>query len=129
MGPKAHIEGFGYSSAMQERAAAGEIWDYEALDGFIAGPRQYLPGTSMSYAGLRDAQQRANVILYLDSLAENPRRFPRRPSRSIRKQPSKVTPPPKVTPRLRCSKFRFRDQRRTARARRAVERKTTRVWY
>ncbi|HSP23886.1 MAG TPA: cytochrome c family protein [Saliniramus sp.] len=76
MGPKAHIEGFGYSSALQERAAAGEIWDYEALDGFIAAPRQYLPGTSMSYAGLRNAQERANLILYLHSLSDNPAPLP-----------------------------------------------------
>jgi cytochrome c len=76
MGPKAHIAGFGYSSAMQERAAAGEIWDFDALDGFIAAPRQYMPGTSMAYAGLRNAQERANLILYMRSLSDNPPPLP-----------------------------------------------------
>ncbi len=76
MGPKAHADGFGYSGALQERAAAGEVWDYEALDGFIANPRGYMPGTSMTYAGLRNAQERANIIAYMRSLSENPPPLP-----------------------------------------------------
>lgn len=76
MGPKAHIDGFGYSAALSERAAADEIWGYEELDGFLAAPRQYLPGTSMSYAGLRNAQDRANIIFYLRSLSDDPAPLP-----------------------------------------------------
>lgn len=76
MGPKAHIEGFGYSAALRERAAAGEVWGFDELDGFLAAPRQYLPGTSMSYAGLRNAQERANIILYMRSLSDDPAPLP-----------------------------------------------------
>lgn len=76
MQEKGNNPGFGYSSALQERAAAGEIWDFDALDGFIAAPRQYMPGTSMAYAGLRNAQERANLILYMSSLSDNPPPLP-----------------------------------------------------
>jgi cytochrome c len=76
MGPKAHVDGFGYSSAMQERAAAGEIWDFDALDAFFANPRQYMPGTSMTYAGMRNAQDRANLILYMRNLSADPAPLP-----------------------------------------------------
>ena len=56
--------GFGYSTAM---AAHGGIWTPETLDGFLARPSSYLPGTSMSFAGLRKLQDRVNVIAYLES--------------------------------------------------------------
>lgn len=74
---KGGVEGFNYSSAMQ--AAEGE-WTYEALDGFLHQPRNYLSGTSMSYAGIRDAEDRANVIAYLRTLSEDPLPLPEPPA-------------------------------------------------
>lgn len=75
-GPKAHIAGFGYSSALAERGAAGEVWGYEELYGFLANPRGYLPGTSMAFAGIRSGQERADVIAYLASITESPPPLP-----------------------------------------------------
>lgn len=69
---KAHAEGFGYSAVLRERAGKGEIWGFEELDKFIENPRGYLAGTSMSFAGVRDPQQRANLLAYLRSLADAP---------------------------------------------------------
>lgn len=43
-------------------------WTPEALNGFLENPRAYAPGTAMSYAGMRDVEDRAAMVAYLDSL-------------------------------------------------------------
>ena len=52
--------------------AAGGTWTFEDLNSFIAHPMQTLPGTEMSFEGLPDEQQRADVIAYLRTLSEAP---------------------------------------------------------
>lgn len=69
-GPHAHIEGFAYSAGIA--AMHDKPWTYEELNHFLAGPAAYAPGTKMSYAGIKKVEQRANVIAYLRSLADNP---------------------------------------------------------
>lgn len=59
---KAAIEGFRYSGAM---AAAEGAWEPENLDAFLTNPRGYVNGTSMAYAGMKKAEDRANLIAYL----------------------------------------------------------------
>ena len=71
-GPMAHIDGFGYSSALAERAAAGGEWSFESLNAFLESPRNYLSGTSMAFNGIRDEQERADLIVYMRSLSTNP---------------------------------------------------------
>ncbi len=68
-GPHAHMPGFAYSAAMQ--AKSGETWTFEELDHFIADPRGYLPGTAMSFAGIKKPQERADLLVYLNSLGSN----------------------------------------------------------
>ena len=53
-------------------AAAEETWTYEHLAGFLADPRGYLPGTTMSFAGIRDVQEKADLIAYLRTLSSDP---------------------------------------------------------
>lgn len=60
---KGAVEGFRYSGNLPD----GE-WTPEALNQFLENPRDYAPGTSMAYAGLRDVQDRADLIAWLDSL-------------------------------------------------------------
>ena len=74
---KGSAEGFNYSAALKERAAKGEHWTYENLDGFIENPKAYLAGTAMGYAGLGDPVKRAEVIAYLRSLSDNPAPLPK----------------------------------------------------
>jgi cytochrome c2 len=62
-------DGFAYSDALL--GIEGD-WTFEALDGFLAAPRDWAPGTAMSYAGIRDAQDRANMIAYLQTLSNDP---------------------------------------------------------
>jgi cytochrome c len=56
------VEGFRYSPAMQD---AEIVWDEETLDRFLADPRGYMRGNRMSFAGLRQDQDRQDVIAYL----------------------------------------------------------------
>ncbi|QIE46859.1 cytochrome c family protein [Pseudohalocynthiibacter aestuariivivens] len=58
-------EGFGYSGSLK---AVADVWTPEHLDGFLTKPASYAPGTSMGFSGLGKAEDRANVIAYLDSL-------------------------------------------------------------
>jgi cytochrome c len=68
--------GFNYSAALKERAGKGEKWDYEALDAFIKNPKGYISGTSMGFAGVARPDERANIIAYLRSLADQPAPLP-----------------------------------------------------
>jgi cytochrome c len=76
---KAHIDGFNYSPALA--AAAGRPgedgqWGYEQLNGFLANPRGYLTGTRMAFAGIRRAEDRANLIAYMRTLSDSPAALP-----------------------------------------------------
>jgi cytochrome c len=73
-GPKAHIDGFSYSSGLA--AMHSDVWSYENLDAFLESPRSYVPGTKMSFAGLKNPQERANVIAYLRSMSDQPAPLP-----------------------------------------------------
>jgi cytochrome c len=66
--------GFNYSAALKGK---GGNWSYEDLDQFLANPKAYAPGTSMSYAGLARGGQRADLINYLHTLADSPVPFPK----------------------------------------------------
>lgn len=71
VGPKLHglfgraagtAEGFKYSSAMME---SGITWDDAALDGYLANPKEFVPGNKMAFVGVKKDDERANVIAYL----------------------------------------------------------------
>jgi cytochrome c len=74
--PKAHMEGFGYSDILLQQQAEGQTWTYENLNAFLTNPREYAPGTRMSYSGMRSPEQRADVLAYLQTLSASPVAFP-----------------------------------------------------
>lgn len=63
--PSGTAAGFGYSAAM---SAKGGDWTPEELNAFLTKPSNAVPGTSMSFSGLKKEGDRVNVIAYLDSL-------------------------------------------------------------
>ena len=71
--PIASHGGFAYSPAL---AGHGGQWTYEALDGFLAGPAKAVPGTKMSFAGLRNPRDRANLLAYLATIGASRLPFP-----------------------------------------------------
>lgn len=60
----ASVADYAYSGALTEVA---EVWTPENLSGFIANPREYAPGTKMGYNGLKDIEDRANLIAWLET--------------------------------------------------------------
>jgi len=62
---KASHEGFSYSSALQ---AKGGEWTYAHLDEWLTKPQDFLPGTKMTFPGLKDPKERADLIAYLATL-------------------------------------------------------------
>lgn len=63
--PVASVDGFGYSDAMK---SFGGDWTPEALFAFLGNPKGVMPGTKMAFAGLPKLEDRANLIIYLQSL-------------------------------------------------------------
>ena len=56
------VAGFEYSNAMKR---SGIVWNAQTLDRFLADPLHAVPGTTMTYAGVTDPQERADLIAYL----------------------------------------------------------------
>jgi cytochrome c len=77
-GSKARSAGFGYSAALKERGTKGEKWGYEELNAFLINPKAYIAGTSMAFAGIASAKERADIIAYLRSLSSSPKPLPAR---------------------------------------------------
>lgn len=65
--PKGAAAGFNYSDTL---ASMGGEWTPENLSGFLENPRGYAPGTAMAYNGMRDVEDRANLIAYLATTSE-----------------------------------------------------------
>ena len=64
------VEGFRYSSAMEEFGAAGNVWDDETLSAYLEKPKDVVPKTKMAFVGLRKEEDREDVIAYLKQFSE-----------------------------------------------------------
>lgn len=62
------VEGFKYSAALTDMAAGGLVWDEASLDAFLTKPKDFMPGTKMTFAGLKKEADRVNLIAYLGSV-------------------------------------------------------------
>jgi len=58
-----------YSKAM---ASYGKNWSFEEMDGFLIKPKEWIKGTKMAFAGLKNAKDRAAVILYMNENTNSP---------------------------------------------------------
>lgn len=67
---------YAYSGALLEYGADGTTWEYENLDLFIEAPKSLVSGTKMSYGGLRNEEERADLLAYLQTLSADPVPFP-----------------------------------------------------
>jgi cytochrome c len=65
----AAVAGFHYTDALK---AKGGTWTFDALNKWLDEPRADVPGTAMTFAGIKNEKQRADIIAYLDTLAKNP---------------------------------------------------------
>ncbi len=60
--PAGQVEGFNYSDPLLN---SGIVWDVETMDKWLERPAALVPGNRMVFVGIRDPQQRANLIAYL----------------------------------------------------------------
>ena len=72
--PKASEAGFTYSDALKSK---GGNWTIDDLNAFLTNPRGYAPGTKMTFVGLPKGSERADIIAYLNSLADSPAPLPK----------------------------------------------------
>jgi cytochrome c len=71
--PRASEPGFAYSDAMK---AKGGEWTIDDLNKFLTSPKEFVPGTKMTFAGLPRGNQRADAIAFLNSLSDSPKPLP-----------------------------------------------------
>ena len=70
---KASVSGFAYSKALSDY---GGKWTFEELNEFLYKPKEYISGTKMNFAGLKDVGDRADLILWLRQQSDNPMPLP-----------------------------------------------------
>ena len=80
-GPHAHMQGFDYSTALKGKTGP---WTFDALNAWLHQPSTYAPGTRMTFAGINNDKERADVIDYLRTLSPKPEPLP---------SPTEATPP------------------------------------
>jgi cytochrome c len=83
--------GFQYSDAIKK---LGGDWTFEKLDDWIAGPQKLAPGTKMTYAGLPDAQKRADLIAFLNTQGDKPQPLPKVTAEMTAAKPVAAGAPP-----------------------------------
>lgn len=69
-----HVNDFAFSTALKSKKE--EHWDFENLNHFIYKPNAFIKGTKMSFAGLKDAKERADLIAFLATLNDTPIHLP-----------------------------------------------------
>ena len=67
--PAGSVPGYKYSKAMAEY---GKNWSFEEMNSFLIKPKDWIKGTKMSFAGLKKANDRAAIILYMNENSSSP---------------------------------------------------------
>ena len=76
--------GFPWSSAL---SGHGGKWDWETLSSWLANPKKFAPGTKMTFAGLSNPEDRANVMAYLNTKSPAPLQLPAAPAEQVASTP------------------------------------------
>jgi cytochrome c2 len=71
--PIARRPAYPYSPSL---AAKDGTWNWENMDSFLASPRNFAPGTKMTFAGIRTAQDRADLLAWLNRRSHSPLPLP-----------------------------------------------------
>ncbi len=87
------VEGFKYSKSMNRAAADGLVWHLEELDAYLENPKALISGTRMNFRGLKDPQDRHDVLAYLRSFSDNPANIPEA-------EPTQIPPEVSLSPEI-----------------------------
>lgn len=82
--PLGHVPGFAYSDALKSK---GGTWTWEAMNEWLKSPKSFAPGTKMTFAGLSKPEDRANLMVWLNSQGSN---LPLPPPPSAASNPAQV---------------------------------------
>jgi len=92
--PRGTHAGFSYSGAM---SASHDNWNFDSIFKFLKSPATMVPGTKMSFAGLRSAQDRINLIAWLRTQSDSPLPIPApAPAKAAAPASAPATPPKKT---------------------------------
>lgn len=69
--------GFAFSDALSKK---GGTWNWDNISQWLTSPKAFAPGTKMTFAGLSNPQDRANVIAFLNSHSDSPLPLPKAPA-------------------------------------------------
>jgi cytochrome c len=69
-------KGFAFSDALAKK---GGTWNWDNLSQWLTSPKAFAPGTKMTFAGLGNSQDRANVIAFLNQHSDSPQPLPKAP--------------------------------------------------
>jgi cytochrome c len=87
--PIAGHPGFAFSEALKSK---GGTWDWETMSAWLANPKKFATGTKMTFAGLGNPQDRANVMLFLNSRDSAPLPVPAAPAEAAPTDASAAKP-------------------------------------
>ncbi len=72
----AGLDGFKYSASLQRAGSDGVVWDFETLSAYVDNPKAFASGTRMSYRGMKDPEDRADLLAYLRIFSDDPSNIP-----------------------------------------------------
>jgi cytochrome c len=75
--PVAAHPGYAFTDALKSK---GGNWDWDTMSAWLASPKKFAPGTKMTFAGLSNPQDRANVMAFLNSRDASPLPVPAAPA-------------------------------------------------
>ena len=78
-------KGFAFSPALAEKGGA---WDWKNMSDWLHSPKSFAPGTKMTFAGISNPQDRANVIAFLNTKSDAPKPLPAAPAEEASAEPA-----------------------------------------
>ncbi|KIC17655.1 c-type cytochrome [Leisingera sp. ANG-Vp] len=72
----AQFEDFKYSNSIVRARKDGMVWDLEHLDAYLENPKALVSGTRMAFRGLKEPQDRRDVLAYLRQFSDSPQDIP-----------------------------------------------------
>lgn len=70
------LEGYRYSKGMERASNDGLVWEIETLSAYIENPKALVSGTRMSFRGIKDPVERADLLAFLRTYTANPQDIP-----------------------------------------------------
>jgi cytochrome c len=83
--PVASHPGFAFTDALK---SVGGTWDWDKMSAWISNPKKFAPGTKMTFAGLSNPEDRANLLVFLNSRDPSPLPLPAAPAATAEAAPA-----------------------------------------